>query len=182
MATVMDVIKGIQQAAANAHDGSHDERFSSDGESRKAGLKREEGDLLVDKRLMDGFNVRFQGNHLIVSYHSEIPLKSYHDNSFESDTGQHIADVVKFLKKEYKKVTGNTLSLTAQGEVSIFAQNMSKIRTWVQASRAYKIGGLKGVETDQQPSEDRLDKSVKKWLAIGKDKYPGAKKPKNVTA
>jgi len=181
MATVMDVITGIQQAAANAYDGSHDERFSSDGEAKQAKLKREEGDCLVDKRLMDGFSVRFQGNTMIVSYHSEIPLKSYHDNSFESDTEQHIADVVKFLKKEYKKITGNALSLSAKGEVSILAQNMSKIRTWVQASRVYKIGGLKGVD-DQQSSENKLDKSVKKWLAIGKDKYPGAKKPKNATA
>ena len=30
MATIYDIIKGIGQAAANAYDGAHDERFSSD--------------------------------------------------------------------------------------------------------------------------------------------------------
>ena len=35
MATVLDVIQGIAQAAANAYDGSHDTRISHDGEARK---------------------------------------------------------------------------------------------------------------------------------------------------
>ena len=39
MATVLDVVRGISQAAANAYDGSHDKRYTHDGEERKAGLR-----------------------------------------------------------------------------------------------------------------------------------------------
>jgi len=51
----------------------------------KAGLKREEGDCIVDSRVMDGFNVRVSGNKLVLSYHSEITMKDFHDNNFEDD-------------------------------------------------------------------------------------------------
>ena len=176
MATVMDVLQGISQAVANAYDGAHDERFSADGEARTAGLKREKGDLNIEARVMDGFNVKFYGDKLCVEYHSEMKLKDVHDrNAFEGDVEQHIADIVKYLKKEYKKVTGNTLRLTKEDEPTIEVQHMSNIRTWVQARQFYKIGGLDGILDAHEPkSEDRLDKAIKNWLELGK-KSPKAK-------
>jgi hypothetical protein len=52
----------------------------------------------------------------------------------------------------------------------------------VQATKTYKIGKLKEVESiGQGTPEDLLDDSIKKWLAIGKKKYPKAKKPENVS-
>ena len=39
MASVLDIVRGISQAAANAYDGSQDEKYSLDGEARKIGLK-----------------------------------------------------------------------------------------------------------------------------------------------
>ena len=179
MATVMDVIQGISQAAANAYDGAHDERLSADGEVRKAGLKREKGDLNIEARTMDGFNVRFFGNRLCVEYHSEMKLSDVHDRkNFENEINQTFADITKYLKKEYKKITGNTLKLTKAGESDIGVQHMSKIRTWVQAIQYYTIGGLDGVLDSQEPdSEDRLDDAIRKWLELGKK----APKPRNVT-
>ena len=79
MATVLDVIRGISQAAANAYDGSHDERYMADGEAKKAGLRREEGDSVLESREIDGFNVRFTGNKINILYHAEIKLKETHD-------------------------------------------------------------------------------------------------------
>jgi len=75
MATVLDIVKGISQAAANGYDGSQDEKYSFDGEERKIGLKREEGDPIVDSRVVDGFGVAFHGNLLNISYQSDIRLK-----------------------------------------------------------------------------------------------------------
>ena len=66
MASVLDIINGISQAAANAYDGSHDERYTADGEARKVGLKREEGDPILDSREMDGFNIKYYGNKICV--------------------------------------------------------------------------------------------------------------------
>ena len=70
MATVYDIIKGINQAAANAYDGSHKAEYNADGEERTAGLKREQGDVITDSRVMDGFGVRIEGPKCIISYHS----------------------------------------------------------------------------------------------------------------
>ena len=177
---VIDIVRGIAQAAANSYDGAHDERYSFDGEERKVGLKREEGDPIVDSRIMDGFNVRFQGPLLCIHYHGEIKIKDAHDKNFESDIEQMISDIAKFLKKEYKSVTGETLTLSAEGDVYIDVQSTSRVRAWVQAYRNYKISGMNDVEKTGEPSEDKLDSAIKKFLAIGKDKYPNTSKPKNV--
>ena len=53
----LKIVQGIAQAAANAYDGSHDERYAADGKARKIGLNREEGDAILDSRVIDGFKV-----------------------------------------------------------------------------------------------------------------------------
>ena len=179
----VEIIRGIAQAAANSYDGAHDDKYSFDGSERKIGLKREEGDPLIDSRVMDGFSIRFQGPALCIHYHGEIKIKELHNPSkFESDVEDMINQIAKFLRKEYKSITGNSLTLTAQGEVHASAQNTSRVRAWVQAYRYYKIWGLGDVEEQgEESSDDSLDTSIKKFLAIGKESYPGAKKPKNLT-
>ena len=85
MATTLEIIQGIAQAAANAYDGSHDGRFTPEGDETKVGLHREEGCPINDSRVMDGFGVKFAGEDLIISYHGEMAMKDAHKNSFESD-------------------------------------------------------------------------------------------------
>jgi len=191
MASVLEIIRGISQAAANAYDGALDE----DGAPLKVGLNREEEVAITDRRVIDGFGVVFKGPLLCIKYQSEVPIKEVHDsNAFESEIESKIQDVSKFLKKEYKRITGDTLSLTAEGEVYADVQTMSRNRTWVQAYREYKIGGMDGVEDVVLESDpDRLDKNVKDWLGMngnikratgtgmyGNTVHPGVKKPQNV--
>jgi len=165
MATTLEIIQGIQQAAANAYDGALDES----GEPVKVGLKREEGNPLVDQRVMDGFNVSFYGKNLCLAYHSEVRLKEVYGKGFESDTEQMIEDIAGFLKKEYKKVTGNSLSLKAVGEVDVMVQNVSKVRSWVQAKKHYEIGSLSEVENVQMEDEPerKIDPDFEKFAALG---------------
>jgi len=178
MATVYEIIQGISQAAANAYDGALDD----DGKHIKIGLRREVDNPITDSRMMDGFKVRFSADKMILGYHSEIKLKEVHDKGFENDVASTCNDAVKFLKKEYKKITGNALTLTKEGEVDIIVQRTSNVRAWLQATCTYKIGGVKGMDDPTEPSKDNVDDAIKKFLATGKDKHPGAKKPKNVTA
>ncbi len=139
MATVYEIVQGLSQAAANAYDGA----LGEDYEPVKTGaLRREEGDALIDQRVMDGFGVKFYGNMMCLSYHSEIQLKEVYASGFESDTEQRIADIAGWLKKEYKKITGDALTLTAQGEVDVLVQNTSKVRVFVNGKRNYKVGNL----------------------------------------
>ena len=81
MATVYEIIQGLSQAAANAYDGALDEN----GEALKPGLQRDEGRPLIDKRVMDGFNVTFYGNKMCLGYHSEVHLREVYANGFEQE-------------------------------------------------------------------------------------------------
>ena len=175
MATVYEIIQGLSQAAANAHDGALDEN----GEAVKVGLQREEGRPLIDKRVMDGFNVTFYGNMLCLGYHSEVQLREVYANGFEQEVEQQIADIVKFLKKEYKKITGSGVTLTKAGEIDVRVENSSRIRSWVTAKMHYKIGGLAEDMAYSQPSEDRLEDSFKTFLDQGGWNGKGGKRPEN---
>jgi hypothetical protein len=184
MATTLEVIRGLSQAAANAYDGGHDEKYSYDGEARKIGLFREEGDVITDSRgaAMDGFGIRFQGNRLIISYQYDCMLKHVHESGFEDVINEKVANVAKYLRSEYKKVTGDGLTLSKEGDCDILVEYISRIRTSVKACQVYKIGGLKEVEDSDNGSANRdVDSAIKSWLGMGKDKFSGTKKPSNVT-
>tara|TARA_R110000824_G_scaffold104480_2_gene248012 strand:+ start:1882 stop:2445 length:564 start_codon:yes stop_codon:yes gene_type:complete len=176
MATVYEIIQGLAQAAANAYDGALGEDYEPD----KPGiLRREEGNALIDQRVMDGFNVRFYGNHMCLSYQSEIRLKEVYASGFETEMEQRIADIAGWLKKEYKKVTGSSVSLTEAGEVDVRVENSSRVRTWVTAQMHYKIGGLDDNMEVEAPSKDRLDKGWKTFLDQGGWDGSGGKRPDN---
>ena len=178
MASVYDIVKGINQAAANAYDGAHDETLQADGRARTAGLQREDGHYINDRRIMDGFGVKFHGPILRVTYQAETRLKEVQDKGFEGEIEQRLQDIASFLKKEYKAVTGDTLSLTKEGEPHVLVQRISNYRTDVQAHCDYRIGGLTDVgEVNAGSDKERVDKAVRDFLALGRDK---AKKPSNV--
>jgi len=176
---VLEIVQGIQQAASNAYDGALDEK----GELLKVGLQREEGHPILDKRVMDGFNVCFSGNVLTIKYQGEVTLKEFHKGDFEGDIAQRLQDISSFLKKEYKKVTGNGLTLTKvkDSEPQILVQSTSRVRSWVEAQQDYTIGGIPDEPELGHTVEERLDDSIKKWLGLGKDKFPNTKKPENIS-
>ena len=160
---VVDVLRGISQAAAGMYDGALDE----DGEPIKVGLKREEGNPLLDKRVIDGCKIRCSGKTLIVSYHSELLLKDVYAKNLESELEQTMSDIVSYLKKQYRKVTGNTLSLKEKGEVDARVESTSRVRVFVTARKDYEIGNMDDVEEVGNPSEDGLEKNFKKFLELG---------------
>ncbi len=95
MATTLEIIRGLAQAAANTYDGALDDK----GEPVKIGLKREEGHPIHDKRVIDGFSVSFAGPELCIKSHSQIDIKKVNGGKLESEIEQMIADVAAFLKK-----------------------------------------------------------------------------------
>tara|TARA_R100000808_G_scaffold10078_1_gene27134 strand:- start:4779 stop:5327 length:549 start_codon:yes stop_codon:yes gene_type:complete len=179
MASVYEIIQGINQAAANASwDGAHEESLQADAKARTAGLQRENGHYINDRRVMDGFNVRFMGPVMRLTYQAETRIKEVQDNGFEDEIGRHLEEIVKFLKKEYKVITGDNLTLTKEGDHHVLVQRISNYRTDVQAHCDYKIGGLADVvEVNGGSDKDRLDKAIKDWLALG----PQNRRPKNDT-
>ena len=173
MATILDVVTGLSQAAANAYDGALDES----GEPVKAGLRREDGDPILDRRIIDGFNVSFYGDKMCLGYHSEIQLKEVYGVGFEDEIEQRMQDVVSFLKKEYRKITGSSVKLTADADADIRVESTSRVRSWVTAKKHYTIAGISDIDEVKSPSEDRLDVSWRRFL----DQGGLGKRPKNDT-
>jgi hypothetical protein len=171
MSNISDIVKGINQAAANAHDGATDE----EGEPLATGLERDKPTPITDKRVMDGFGVTFSGNTMKVSYTRELPSKEVADNKLQADIETSIEEVTKFLKKEYKKITGETLGLKKKGSLNMGnVQSTSRVRTWVQAHCEYEIQGVTGHDVKDK---NDIDSAIKSFLELGKN----AKKPENVS-
>ena len=173
--TTLEIIRGLSQAVANSYDGVHDERYTLDGQTRNIGLKREEGCPLMDKRVNDGFSVKFYGNKICINYQSDIRLREiYQSKDFEGDMVRQIEEIKKFLQKEYKAITGKSVSLTSDGEPMVLVQSTSRVRSFVQAYQHYKIGGIK--------EEPILDPAVEDSRAITRkflEQVKAAKRPSN---
>ena len=173
--TTLEIIQGLSQAAANAYDGAHDERFSLDGQVRKVGLRREEGCPLMDSRVNDGFSVKFYGNKICINYQSDIRLKEiYNTKDYEGDIVRQLTEIKKFLQKEYKAITGKSITLTADGEPKILAQSTSRVRSFIQAYQHYKISGVKE-EPIMDPAVEDSRVITRKFL----EQVKAAKRPNN---
>ena len=131
MANVLEIVRGISQAVSNVHDGALDEN----GDPVLIGLRREEEVTIKDRRVMDGFSVRLHGEKLCLYYNSEITMKEVHAKGFENDIGGIMADIVKHIKKEYRKAVGEALSLKQDGETDIHVQSSGRVRTWLTAKQ-----------------------------------------------
>ena len=67
---------------------------------------------ILDKRVNDGFGVKFYGNVMCLTYQSDVRLKEVYASGFESDIESQLAEIVKFLQKEYKKITKSNVTLS----------------------------------------------------------------------
>lgn len=158
----LSIIRGLAQAAAGAYDGALD----SEGKPVELGLKREDGNIIVDSRVIDGFKCRFAGPIMIVSYQSDIQLKDVYSGNFENDIESTFGDIVKHVKKEYKKITGDAVSLTPQGDADILVQETSRVRVFVTAHKNYLIGGLADVKEPEKVLSERFESKFRTFLDL----------------
>ena len=157
MATTLEIINGISQVLSNTYDGALDEA----GEPVKIGLRREEGNPLIDHRIIDGFGTHISGERLHIKYHAEIPLKEVHSNGFEGEMESMVEKVKSFIQKEYNKVMKSSLSVSDPSEVDVLVEYISRIRCSVKVHKCYKIGGL-----PTEP-EKEVDPEFEKFAALG---------------
>jgi len=179
--SVEELVKGIKQAAANAYDGAKDK----DGKPLKTGLDRD--NELLDPRTMrtiDGFTVKVRSpKELCVTYHLQMMARhklAALENKLEEEIEDRIHEIVAFLKKEFKNITGSTLTLKMKGKIQYEVEAVSMVRTNLKGMCNYEITGGEEVKTEEPLLKD-LDKQVDKMMATGKDSFPGTKKPQNDT-
>jgi len=158
---IYEIVRGIGQAMSTVYDGP----TYSDDEDNKVGLKREEGNPLLDKRIMDGFKAKVGGRTLTINYHTEIPLEQIHKmgaGKYEVEVEDMIEKCLSFLKKKFKSITGKTLSVKEQKKelkngkkvknFEVLIQPVSRFRTSVTAHKCYDITGI--------PEEEEITSSV----------------------
>ena len=159
MATIYEIVQGLSQAAANGYDGALDEN----GEPVKIGLKREEGNMMC------------------LTYQSDVQLKEVYASGFETDTEQRMMDISKWLKKEYKRITGNTVTLTKEGEIDVLVQNSSRVRSFVNAKLNFRVGGLDEDMNNQTGSKAQAEDRWRSFVDQGGWTGDGGKRPQNDT-
>ena len=129
----------------------------------------------MDSRVNDGFSVKFYGNKICINYQSDVRLQEIHrSKDYEGDIVRQLTEIKKFLQKEYKAVTGKSVTLTADGDPKILVQSTSRVRSFVQAYQHYKISGVK--------EEPILDPAVENSRAITRkflEQVKAAKRPSN---
>ena len=163
MATTLEIIDCISQVLSNTYDGALDES----GEPIKIGLRREEGNPLVDQRVMDGFGAFISGDRLHIKYHTEIPLKEVHSNGFEGEMESMVEKVKAFIQKEYKKTKKSALSLSDPSEVDVLVEYISRIRCSVKVHKCYKIAALASESNTPESEERPTDPAFAKMVALG---------------
>lgn len=173
MATVMEIIQGISQVVANTYDGAKND----DGTPKEVGLKREKEVEIKDKRVVDGFTVKMHGgNKMCIAYTTEVRSEDLLANKgkYEDSLLQDVADIASFIKKEFRKVTGQSLSLKeikgTKPEIEVF--QTSRVRTEVKVVVDYTIEGLPDVHAEKDSQKNKLLKSMDKWLSLSNDKRP----------
>jgi len=170
---MLKVVQGLAQAVSDIKANGHDERYAYDGEARTVGLKREEGDIILDKRVNDGFTVKFVGHMLCIHYQADIMLKDIYGGKFENEMQLMINQVKKAIQKEYKKVTGDSVTLTGVDEPYILASSVSRVRSFVQAHQYFKISGIKENEYTGGSEDRKIEDSWRKFLDLdNKNKRP----------
>jgi hypothetical protein len=177
-AKTLEIIQGLAQAAANAYDGAHDERYSLDGQTHNVGLNRENGHPILDKRVNDGFGVKFYADSVCITYQSDVRLGDVKDSKFEQEMERMLNEVKKFLQREYKSITGNGITLKKKGEPKIIVQSTSRVRTFVQAYQHYTISGIKDMDALLEPSRSSENDVIKKFLEQHSTKRPQNEKIK----
>ncbi len=164
MASVIEVINGISQAIHAKHEGG-----------TPFGLKREsemllQGASIYDPRVMDGFGVQYQGDLLILKYHSEMPLTAVHDKNFETEIRRLVKAITDHIKSEYKLIAKKSLSLTEVGDIQILVQSANRRTCYVNAAQSYRIGGVDvdkgdGVQKKTYDTEEENFANIaKRWL------------------
>ena len=170
MATTLEIINGISQVIANTYDGA----LNEDGSPIEIGLRREEGNPLLDPRVMDGFGAYISGDRLHIKYHCEPKLKEVHSSKFESETEEMVEKVKAYIQKEYRKVTGSSLSLGSPSEVDVMVEYISRIRCTVRAHKCWAISGIgsEGNTPESGTAEDKVAAATRSWIETAKSPKP----------
>ena len=140
-----------------------------DGAGAQIGLKREEGDPILDSRIMDGFSARVSGNQLHINYHSMMTAADFHSKkdpamALKQNLKDTFDNIEKFLKTEVGKLNVGKLRLKQVGEDDALIQYLNRNRYNCVAKRVYEILGVDGEAPKSDKQRHHKDEVLKSFI------------------
>ncbi len=143
MKDLMEVVKGINQAVHNA-------QFKETG-----ALEREKAKHIRDIKINDSFTVRFNDDKVIVEYTINVKNALLPNMTFNLNVEDKFTEIIKYIKKEYKNITGNTVDFKSESKLSSRASPTSFVS---QVNTYKKVYSIKGVESASKLYQKELKK------------------------
>jgi hypothetical protein len=152
---VETIIRGIQQAFRNSKE-----------VGQEIGLRREEYPSSAGPgwtKLFDNFTIKIVGNTLFVTYCTQLTIDQFHEMNLVKEVEAYADEAVKYLKSEYKDVTGHALKLTDMKEDPVVkTEHISYQRMTLYGTKKFKIGSIETLK-------DEDDNVLKKYRNTFKD-------------
>jgi hypothetical protein len=152
---VETIIRGIQQAFRNSKE-----------VGQEIGLRREEYPSSAGPgwtKLFDNFTIKIVGNTLFVTYCTQLTVDQFHEMNLVKEVEAYADEAVKYLKSEYKDVTGHALKLTDMKEDPVIkTEHISYQRMTLYGTKKFKIGSIETLK-------DEDDNVLKKYRNTFKD-------------
>jgi AraC-like DNA-binding protein len=158
--TLAEVMKVLRQIQSHSFDGA----LSFDGKPLKIGMMREDVDEF-HRRKIDAFSVSSALPNVVrIKYTSQCKLEEVQGNKyFEDDVFEVVGAIRNHLQKEYKRMTGKSVTLSETKKHPIDIQYMSRVNCYLSTCVEYKLG--EGVGKDEDLSlAPTVNDTIKKFL------------------
>lgn len=158
--TLAEVMKVLRQIQAHSYDGA----LTFDGKPLKIGMMRENLDEF-HRRKIDAFSVSSAMPDVVrIKYTSQCRLEEIKENkNFEDEVFEVVGAIKNHLQKEYKRISGKSVSLSEAKKHPIDVQYMSKVNCFLSTCVEYKVAG--GVGKDEDLSlKPNINDTIKRFL------------------
>ncbi len=123
-------------------------------------MDKDKGTWYKDRCLNDGFKVSFTDNKMVITYSKDVPRQSIRDNKkHESELNDMVNQAVSWIKKNFKEITGKSVTLTKDSDPLLRYDQYSNQREFVRMTTVYKIGKVESnfdTENDYRKSLEKF--------------------------
>ena len=151
--TTHEILSGIATAIYQSSEHTNSKRHNAFNDEA-------EKPYWVECAMNDSVKFKVKDNKLVLIYTVEIqnPLKL--DNCHVNKVEDQLDQVVVYLKKKYKEITKEALTLTQESDIFEQAIPLSLVRQIRVYSCCYKIGGIESVAEQNEKDVKELHKSA----------------------
>lgn len=94
----------------------------------------------MEEKDVEGININFINNMMIVKYHFFCNTEELKKGKVKDEVETRFSSIVSGLKKHYKDIVGEAISLKKKGDIDVLIQAGSLKRVFAIATCVYEIG------------------------------------------